>query len=146
MKESKGKAPETESERLLQQYFESHGLTDYEFEPRLPESRKLPDFCLRYAGSRIVLEVKQIDPREPELTVADKNKPLWGKDEATKAHLTRRGLPIPGGFSAPYAAIREKIEEAWQKLHHFSNDICCIVLYDTLAPGPTTEEHFLRAL
>jgi hypothetical protein len=143
MNGNKGKAPETESERLLQQYFESHELTDYEFEPRLPESRKPPDFCLRYAGRRIILEVKEIDPPEPELTVADKNKPLWGKDEATKAHLTRRGLPIPGGFSDPDAAIRKKIEEAWQKLRHFPNDICCIVLYDTHAPGPTTLKPWL---
>jgi hypothetical protein len=84
------------------------------------------------------LEVKEIVPRQPELAEADKNKPLWGKDEATKAHLTRRGLSLPGGFSDPYAAIRKKIEEAWRKLRHFPNDICCIVLYDTHAPGPTT--------
>jgi len=143
MKENKGKAPETESERLLQQYFESHGFTDYEFEPRLPESRKLPDFCLRYAGSRIILEVKEINPREPEITVADKNKPLWGKDEATRAHVTRRGLPILGETSDPHLAVREKIEKAWQKLRHFPNDICCIVLYDTHGPGPTTLEPWL---
>jgi hypothetical protein len=138
--ENKRKAPETESERLLQRYFGSHGLTDYEFEPRLPESRKLPDFCLRHAGRRIILEVKEIDPPEPELTAADKDKPLLGKDEATRAHVTRRGLPILGKTSDPHVAVREKIEGAWQKLRHFPNDICCIVLYDRRAPGPTTLE------
>jgi hypothetical protein len=141
--ENNGKAPETDSEGLLRQYFQSHALTDYEFEPRLPESRKPPDFRLRYAERRIILEVKEIDPREPGLTVADKNKPLWGKDEATRAHVTRRGLPILGGTSEPHVAVRQKIQEAWRKLRHSPNDICCIVLYDKRAPGPTTLEPWL---
>lgn len=108
MSENGGKIPETESERLLQQYFESHGLTDYEFEPPLPESRKPPDFCLRYAGGRIILEVKEIHPREPELAVADGSKPLLGKDEAARAHVTQRGIPIVGGTSDPHLAVRRK--------------------------------------
>jgi hypothetical protein len=84
------------------------------------------------------LEVKESDPPEPEPAVVDPKKPLWGEDYARKAHVTLRGFRICGGLSDPHLRIRKKIEEAWEKLRDFPDDICCIVLYDTSSPGPTT--------
>jgi len=141
--ENRPKSPRTDSEKIFQRYLESQGLTNYKFEPQLPESKKTPDFCLNYAGRRIISEVKEIDPPEPEPAVVDSKKPLWGKDEARKLHITRSGLKIRGGFSDPYLRIQRKIEEAWEKLRYFPKNICCIVLYDTSSPGPTRLEPWL---
>jgi hypothetical protein len=137
MNDDKRKSPKTESEKLFQRYLESRELRNFEYHPRLPGSKKRPDFCLKYAGKRILLEVKELDPPQPDPQVMDQNKALLGKDEARKTHATRGGFKICARWTDPCLRICTAIEEAWKQLRDFPNDICCIVLYDTSTPGAT---------
>jgi hypothetical protein len=143
MNEGKTRGPKTDSEKIFKQYLESHELRNFEYEPHLPESERPPDFCLRYAGRRIILEVKEIRPPHAVPTVVDPRKPLWTVHEACKAHVTRGGLRIQGCSSDPYVSIRRKIEDAWEKLKNFPNDVCCVVLCDVSSAGPTALEPWL---
>ena len=57
----RNKEPRTESEQLFQHYMRSRRLYRLEYEPRLAESQKSPDFCLYFGGSRILFEIKELD-------------------------------------------------------------------------------------
>jgi len=111
---AKRKEPKTESERLFHDYLRSRGLRNFEYEPRLSESQKPPDFCLHFGGDRILFEVKELD--------SPHQKPFW--------------------FD-PHAPIKAKIQEAWTQLRDFPNDCCCIVLYDLGRQAPVLQKDFI---
>lgn len=112
---NKNKEPRTESERLFRDYLRSHGLQNFEYEPRLPESQKPPDFCLYFAGNRILFQVKELDSPHQK----------------------------PDGCFDPYAPIAAKIQEAWTQLRDFPNDCCCLVLYDARRRAPLLQRDFI---
>jgi hypothetical protein len=112
---AKAKEPRTESERLFGDYLRSRGLRNFEYEPRLAESQKTPDFCLYFRGNRILFEIKELD----------------------SPHHKRDGW-----FDA-HAPIKSKIQEAWTQLQDFPDDCCCIVLYDLGHRAPVLQRDFI---
>jgi len=97
----------TKSEKLFQSYLQSNRLRNFEYEPKLPGSKKPPDFCLYYGRLRIVFQVKELGPRKE----------------------------LPDGPFDPHLSVKAKIEEAWRQLRDFPDECCCIVLHD-LGYGP----------
>ena len=49
-----------ESERLFEAYLETNGYRDWAFEPDIPGQRKPPDYRLRWQGSDLFFEVKEL--------------------------------------------------------------------------------------
>jgi hypothetical protein len=107
--------PTTDSEKLFEKYLVQNGFCSFDYEPRLRESRRPPDFCLHYAGGRILFQVKQLD----------------------SPHVR------PDGFFDPHDTIKGKIEEAWRQLRGFQNDCCCIVLCELGSQTPVLDRNFI---
>jgi hypothetical protein len=103
----------TESERLLEMYFEASGYLEFEFEPKISDANARPDFVLRThidgSPAQILFEVKEFQP-----TSAD--------------------FELGGGSYDPYSAIREKIQAGRKKFHEFKQDRCALVLYNAGKP------------
>ena len=104
----------TESEALFERLCALRGL-ECESVPRV-QNQQTPDYRVLLDGSRILVEIKQLDP-----TPKDK--------ELQKAMLS--GLDI-GPVSAPTPRVRNQIAYAYRQLKSFSSagQPCVIVLYN----------------
>jgi hypothetical protein len=105
----KGEPARNESELLLEQYLQNHGLGHYRFQPHMAGTSKLPDYMLSINASQILLEVKQFEPTPGDFTAQ-------------------------GGAYDPYAPIIEKIEAGRKKFKDLENYTCCLVLFNCGRP------------
>ncbi len=103
----------TESERLFETYLQTSGYLEFEFEPQISNASARPDFVLRAnfneAFPLVLFEVKEFQP-----TPAD--------------------FKLGYGSYDPYAAIRDKIQEARKKFRDFKEYPCALVLYNAGRP------------
>lgn len=89
-------------EVLFEQYLNSQGLTDWEFEKEHPGKRKRPDYTVRI-DREYLFDVKEFQPQVFQSDV---------------------------GCYEPYGDIRSKIEEGRRKFHEYKDWPCSLVLYN----------------
>src|SRR5713226_1670203 len=89
-------------EALFEQYLNSQGLTDWEFEKEHPGKRKRPDYTVRINREYL------FDVKEFQLQV----------------------LQSDVGYYEPYGDIRSKIEEGRRKFQEYKDWPCSLVLYN----------------
>ena len=54
---------------LFEGYLRAHGYRDFEFEKHFPESPQRPDYALPFEGGEILLEVKEFEADDADLSV-----------------------------------------------------------------------------
>jgi len=101
MVESKAK---TVSESLFEEYLCSNGYRDWDYEPKIGNQPKRPDYLLRYGGVELLFEVKELREKSPRPHGA--------------VHIN------------PYRSLRSKIEEARVKFRRLKDHCCSLVVYN----------------
>ena len=96
----------TRGDVLFEEYLQSAGITDFEFERTFRESVKKPDYSFVHDGRQLLLDVKDFrgEPNDFEDTSF--------------------------GPYDPYGPIREKINEGSRKFKEFKSYPCALVLYN----------------
>lgn len=102
-------ATKTESEELFQAYLGMRGLTNYSFEPDLPETSQRPDYALDFQKTQIFFEIKEFSATPEDF------RPGFRQFD-------------------PYEPIREKIEAGRRKFRDLKDYCCCLVLYNRKKP------------
>lgn len=89
-------------EALFEQYLNSKGLTDWEFEKEYPGKNRRPDYTVR-SNREYLFDVKEFQPQVLQSDV---------------------------GWYEPYGDIRGKIEEGRRKFREYKDWPCVLVLYN----------------
>jgi hypothetical protein len=99
------KKQKNESEILFEQYLQLQGISNWQYEPKVPGKKKQPDYLLYLEGMPHVFEVKEFrdDSGEPPTGI------IWYN---------------------PYSPIRQKIDDARDKFKEFKDWCCSLVLYN----------------
>jgi len=98
--------PQTESEKIFEQYLNENDYSNWEFEPPISGCSKRPDYLLRWASGEYLLEVKELH-QKGEFQTGARN-------------------------YDPYSGMRNEIDEARKKFKEngFKNRPCSLVIFN----------------
>ena len=106
----------TLSEQIFEHYLQVNGYTQIEFQPRLPETTRTPDYRVSLGSRKLLFEVK-------EFHISDQD--FRGPRDANG---------VRGGAYDPYVRIRQKIDDAREQFKGIKGQTCCLVLFNQEKP------------
>ncbi|HEV2800976.1 MAG TPA: hypothetical protein VGW12_10790 [Pyrinomonadaceae bacterium] len=106
------------SELLFEDYLNSQGLNNYDYEPKIEGKGTRVDYRLWLEDSSLLFEVKEF--QQP---------------------AAKKGMP--SGFHNPYKPVHNKIEAALRNLGPYQGYCCSIVLYNGEVPSVDLTKEFL---
>src|SRR5256885_2172301 len=99
---------QTIGEEVFEEYLQSQGLLEFEYEKEHSGKSKRPDYTVPINGREFIFDVKEFAPP--------------------------RHLSGYSGYYDSYASVREKINQVARQFKEYKDRPCCLVLYNAGDP------------